>query len=82
MTLRYDKDSALRLTRDIDGYTDDVTKTINHLHRATSNTPDWRDKKYHEFNRMILSVFKDVSSSVHTLTAYKEHLEQKIRELE
>lgn len=79
--LKYDKQAALRVVKGMDDYEQDIVNATRSLGNDLKSS-GWKDEKCSEFCEQLSVVIQDIKNSKMTINAYKNHLSQKIRELE
>ena len=52
------------------------------IYSASKDSSGWKDKKHADFCKELSSVIQDIKNGVYTIREYKNHLNQKIQELE
>ena len=78
--MKYDKTVARQLVQSMDVYENNILKCTRNLH-GDAKSPYWKDKKHNDFCRELSSVVQDIKNGSYTIRDYKNHLDQKIREL-
>lgn len=79
--MKYDKAAAQQLVSNMKSYEDEIMSTTRDLYGATKDS-GWKDAKHTDFCRVLSSVVQDIKNGAYTIRDYKEHLDQRIRELE
>lgn len=81
MGVRYDKSAAEKLVGDMQRYVEEIMSATRNLYNDSMSS-DWKDTKYKEYLNTMASLMGDIKSGVCTVRDYKDHLSQKIKELE
>lgn len=79
--VRYDKQTALGLVRDMESFANEIDRIARDLCGKNLDS-DWKDSKHREFCSNLSDVIKDIGNGSKTLRDYGEHLDRKIKELE
>lgn len=82
MTMKYNKEAALRVVQSMETYEDDIMTSTRDIYSASKDSSGWKDKKHADFCRELSSVIQDIKNGAYTIRDYKNHLNQKIQELE
>lgn len=81
MGVRYDKSAAEKLVGDMQRYVEEIMSATRNLCNDSMSS-DWKDTKYKEYLNVLSSLMGDIKSGACTVRDYKDHLSQKIKELE
>lgn len=83
MSTRYDRESAHKLITDINNFNTDVLASSYRVMSYVDNDSDgWQDQQYDTFHENLSSVTDDIINSLFVLRDYRDHLSQKIKELD
>ena len=80
--MKYEKQAALRLVQSMKTFEDDIRFATRDIYSASKDSSGWKDKKHNDFCRELSSVIQDIKNGAYTIRDYKNHLSQKIQELE
>lgn len=80
--MKYEKNAALQVVQSMKTYEDDIMSSTRNVYSASKDSSGWKDKKHADFCRELSSVIQDIKNGAYTIRDYKDHLEQKIKELE
>ena len=80
--MKYNKESALRVVQSMEIYENKIISSTRDIFNTSKDSSGWKDKKHGDFCRELSSVIQDIKNGAYTIRDYKNHLNQKIQELE